>query len=141
MTILPLIEELQELEKKATKGPWKVMEKPEASYGDHGWRTVVEKGNMIIAGEKEKYLRVERGEHSGIVKRKKEDTQYELELLAELRNAFPEIATAFIEQDRKLREAVATLQEIAGYDESGVPSYLPVELSQKALKSILPLNS
>ncbi len=47
---------------------------------------------------------------------------------------FPEIATAYIEQDRKLREAVAALEKITETDPDDV-------IAQEALSSILPLNS
>lgn len=47
---------------------------------------------------------------------------------------FIPVCTAFIEQDRKLREAVAALEKITETDPDDV-------IAQEALSSILPLNS
>ncbi len=56
------------------------------------------------------------------------------------------ICTAYIEQDRKLREAVAALEKITKKDISGYAGWEDLAESreftaQEALKSILPLNS
>lgn len=56
-----------------------------------------------------------------------------LDVKIDLAAAFPAIASHLLAQEQQIAEWGDALRQIAGKDETGIPSFIPVELAQKAL--------